>query len=275
MLRCQAFELIMYSLNVFLSALLILWSAIVRGASVPAAQHLFSNPFPSPSSSISSTSRIPTIHESAVQARRILSLTSIGTLSTVFPSQDAVEPYSGPPASVAGTPIGLMDYITDCPSSKSGAIGDPTILAIDIATSFKNVAAGSNISLSMRWQPPAYKDLPYSAAALPRYSLSGHLEKIPESEVQRLRVAECFTRHHPDAVAWLPGNAIHESEWVRLVVEEVYWIGGFGDRAYIGWIPSEEWKSVTEEEIDRTRLPGECKKAIHWREWLRWAVDRI
>merc|ERR1719355_79959 len=41
-------------------------------------------------------------------------------------------------------PIGLMDYLADCEPT-----GNPTILAINIATSFKNVAAGSNISLSL------------------------------------------------------------------------------------------------------------------------------
>lgn len=70
-------------------------------------------------------------------------------------------------------------------------------------------------------------------------------------------IAKCFTKYHPDAKAWLPGNSIHESYWVRLVVEDVYWIGGFGDRAYIGWIPAEEWRNVTAKEIDHIRLPGE------------------
>jgi len=44
---------------------------------------------------------------------------------------------------------------------------------------------------------------------------------------------------------------------VRLVVREVYWVGGFGDRAFIGWIPVEQWRGVTREEMDRVRLPGE------------------
>ena len=41
------------------------------------------------------------------------------------------------------------------------------------------------------------------------------------------------------------------------MVEEVYWFGGFGDRAYIGWIPVEEWRGVTTEEVERCRLVGE------------------
>lgn len=55
---------------------------------------------------------------------------------------------------------------------------------------------------------------------------------------------------------------------MRLVVEEVYWIGGFGDRAYIGWIPKDEWNGVTKEEIESIRLPGEKKGWGGWREWV-------
>jgi hypothetical protein len=168
-----------------------------------------------------------------------------------------------------------MDYIADCEST-----GNPTILAISIATSFKNVVAGSNISLSLQWTPPyppkerisSWKDkeaVPYSAANLPRFSLLGYLESIGEDEVEAKGLGECFTNVHPDAKYWLPGNRIHHSEWVRLVVQEVYWIGGFGDRAYIGWIPVEEWRNVTKEEWEGIRLPGEKKG------WKEWAVERF
>lgn len=200
--------------------------------------------------------RIPTIHESAVQARRILHLSSIGTLSTVFPTNKdaALEPSENRPHGLGGVPIGLMDYFADCEPST----GNPTILALDIATSFKNVASGSNISLELRWQPPNTRT--YSAAAMPRFSLLGKLEQIDAVDVEEADIAGCFVDRHPDAVAWLPGNRIHVSRFTRLVVQEIYWIGGFGDRAYIGWIPAEEWQNVTREEIGTIRLPGEKPK---------------
>ena len=164
-------------------------------------------------------------------------------------------------------------------------MGHPTILAINVATSFRNVAAGSNISLSLRWTPPyppkerielSYyipffngkgrrkEAVPYSAANLPRFSLQGHIEKISDEEAEEQDLGKCFTDAHPDARYWLPGNSIHESEWVRLVVREVYWIGGFGDRAYIGWIPVEEWRDVNREEWKSVRIPGERRG---WKEW--------
>lgn len=180
-------------------------------------------------------------------------------------------------------PIGLTDYISDCEPN-----GNPTILAISIATSFKNVNAGSNLSISLQWTPPylpksriessfswlpsifsSSKDedegaLPYSAANLPRFSLLGYLETIPQEEVEAQGLKECFVAKHKDAKYWLPGNRIHHSEWTRLVVQQIYWVGGFGDRAYIGWIPVEEWRNVTESEWRGVTLPGERKG---WKEW--------
>lgn len=254
-------------------------------------QYIFSMP-EDPSAS---TYKIPTPYESAVQGRRILALTPLGVLSTVFPdshksavNSNGVSTHENRPSGLAGLPIGLMDYIADCEDD-----GNPTILAINIATSFKNVAAGSNISLALQWTPPYLPEkriksadcgilgrllgncpsnddedgdmerkepVPYSAANLPRFSIIGYLEKLPTTA----SLASCFVKAHPDAKYWLPGNRIHEAEFVRLVVQQVYWVGGFGDRAYIGWLNPEDWKNVTRKEVESVRLPGEKKG---WKEW--------
>jgi hypothetical protein len=220
--------------------------------------------------------RIPTSYESAVLGRRILALTPIGTLSTVFPkdkdtSDGGASAEERRPAGLAGLPYALMEYVADCGGDD---VGNPTILAIGIGTTFKNAAAGSNVTLAMQWTPPHppskriksqtrpgwlsylglsspssgeeedhHRDiaLPYSAANLPRFSLLGRLEPIPGGDDRDGPLARCFVRAHPDAKYWLPGNRIHEAHFVKLVVEQVYWVGGFGDRAFIGWIPVEEW----------------------------------
>lgn len=224
--------------------------------------------------------RIPSSAESAVLARRILALTPFGTIATVFPHGAS----SGPPGSagsvsLGGLPIGLPEYLADC----EGDSGNPTLLAITIATSFRNARAGSNVSLALQWEPPyapaqrlsvleglqsalglrpssghAGAGAP-SAAALPRYSLLGYLEPIPGQKAPTSDLASCFVKTHPDARWWLPGSPVHKSEWLRLVVTNVYWIGGFGDRAYIGWIPVEEWRNVTRADWEKVRLPGEQK----------------
>lgn len=240
----------------FLLPILLLHISFTISAHLPPTQHIFNNP--SSSSDDASTSRIPTSYESAILARRILHLESVGTLSTIFPDSLPPKPHNGDhrhTADLAGAPIGLMDYFSDC----EPATGNPTLLAVTIATSFRNEAAGSNISLSVRWHPTAYSHQ-YSAASMPRFSLIGYLETIPPAEADELGLEGCFMGYHPDAVVWYPGNGIHESRWARLVVTQVYWIGGFGDRAYIGWIPVEEWRRVKREEMERVRLPGERRK---------------
>lgn len=256
------------------TSVLILTTTLTTALSIPHLS-LFPSQTPLQQTETETTYRIPTLHESAIQARRILHLESIGTLSTIFPStsstlQDGlqetkqvhsrardedVEALERRPPTVAGLPFGSMDYFGDC----EPLTGNPTILQLDIGTSFKNAAAGSNVTLSLRYHPQAYTH--YSAASLPRFSLFGYLEEFTADEVEESGVEQCYTQYHPDAVAWLPGNAIHTARWVRLVVQEVYAIMGFGDRAYIGWVPLEAWKNVTKEEIEACRLPGESKSS--------------
>jgi hypothetical protein len=225
---------------------------------LPLSQHVFSNP---PDHIRSEGHRIPTVHESAVMARRMLRLEKYGTLSTIFPGDKTPATLENRPSDVAGSPLGLMEYFADCEPST----GNPTILAITITSSYKNVVAGSNITLSLQWHP-SYNH-PYSPAKLPRFALVGTLEQLSEQEIKTQNIGSCYAKYHPD-VFWMPGNDIHESIWVRLVVKEIYWFGGFGDRAYIGWIPQEDWASVTEKEIQACRLPGEKHKKSLWEWWM-------
>ena len=248
-------------------SLLYLFPLLSNSHTIPIPQHIFSNP----TAPHESTSGIPSIHESAIQARRILSLERIGTLSTIFPSSDSSDASTSTehrPSNVAGLPIGLMEYFADCEDD----VGTPTLLAVGVATSFRNAEAGSNMTLSLRWHPPNAASRRYSEASMPRMSLVGRLEPIPEDVVVEKDVVACYVDRHPDAIAWVPGNAIHESSWARLVVEEVYWIGGFGDRAYIGWLPIEEWRGVTAAEIERCRLPGE-KESASWGRFLQGSLS--
>ncbi|CAJ2503441.1 Uu.00g108350.m01.CDS01 [Anthostomella pinea] len=247
-------------------------SCVAEPSSEP--QYVFSNPPVSESGY-----RIPTSYESAVLGRRILALSPLGTVGTVFPSSSDghFSSQENRPDGLGGMPHALMEYVADCEDE-----GNPTFLAINIETSFKNVRDGSNISLSQQWTPRYPPDkrikstlfdwifgrdksedtVPYSAANLPRFSLLGYIEKIDSMPTEAL--ASCFVSKHSDAKYWLPGNRIHFSEFVRLVVTQVYWVGGFGDRAYIGWIPVEEWKNVTRKEWEAVTLPGEKKG---WKEW--------
>ncbi|KAI2622078.1 pyridoxamine 5'-phosphate oxidase-domain-containing protein [Xylaria nigripes] len=237
------------------------------------------------SNSLASTSgyRIPTSYESAVLGRRILALTPLGDLGTTFPGSDKKDGQyktaENRPEGLGGMPHNMMEYVADCEEE-----GNPTLLAINVETTFKNARDGSNVSLSQQWTPPYPPDrriqstgplsqlkswlgfdvddetsdrVPYSAANLPRFSLLGYLEKIDDVPISTL--SECFVKAHRDARYWLPGSRVHTSEFLRLVVQQVYWVGGFGDRSYIGWLPIEEWKNVTRKEWESVSLPGEKK----------------
>lgn len=230
---------------------------------------------------------IPGAHTSAILARRLLRLSRLGTLSTVF--SDHPPSWPPRPPHLAGIPIGLPDYVADCERQEeplSLSSGNPTLLAFDIATNFRNAAAGSNVSLTLQWVKPTERtrpsllqqelvydgeaeeegeeaSSPYSQASMPRIALLGYLEDIRPDSISNNSTIEsirnCFISAHPDAASWVPDakGKIHDSHWTRLVVEQVYWVGGFGNVAYIGWIPTDMWRSITEKDIEQARLPGE------------------
>lgn len=228
----------------------------------------------------------PSRFESVLMARRLLALASSGVASTVFP--DPLPRNSWAPRDVAGQSISLPEYIADCESASTASEdrdrdqdedenraeeGNPTFLALNVATTFRNTAAGSNISLSIDWwdhldrTKPIYPGFPLSAAGLPRVTLLGYVEPIQEVDPEG-GLAKCYLNRHPDARVWLPHRkgSPHSSFWARLVVTRVYWIGGFGDVQQIGWLDVQDWKNVRKDGVDGVgdgrgwgdiKLPGE------------------
>ncbi|KAJ9612171.1 hypothetical protein H2200_003768 [Cladophialophora chaetospira] len=209
------------------------------------------------------TLSIPSRYQSTVLARRLLHLSTHGDLITIFPPSQNLS--TRIPSSVASTPIGLPEYIATCEEDDALHAADPTILSLKISTATRNAEAGSNVSLAISWWDE-YIHLtgtrPWAPANLPRLSLTGYLEEIPSSAVTQKGVETCFVKKHKDSVLWLPGRkwAAHEGFWTRLVVQEAYWIGGFGDKNYIGWLDPEEWRAIKREEWEGVRLPGEKKE---------------
>ncbi|CAL5869115.1 uncharacterized protein PFLUO_LOCUS3343 [Penicillium psychrofluorescens] len=225
----------------------------------------------------------PSWFTSTLMARRLLALSTSGVISTIFP--DPLPPSDHAPASVAGLPVGLREYIADCdgalPAELShGGNGDPTVLALRVGSTFKNIAAGSNLSLQVDWWDhlsdagPVYPGLPPSLAALPRVTLFGYLDTLPSPLPGDAAAAleKCFVEAHPDSKVWLPGTpgSPHASFWARLVVTQAYWIGGFGDVQQIGWFNVTEWKGIRRHGSvpgvgdgrgwEDVRLPGEKEK---------------
>lgn len=183
--------------------------------------------------------RVPTVEEAAVEARTLVKRESLANLATIVQEGEN-----------AGIPESFMEYYADC----GDVDGSLTLLALTISSSYRNIAAGSPASLSIRvgdhpfveHVDPHYPGgIPPSPAGSPRISLRGKFVHIntTDDEETSLRLTQCFTKRHPDARFWLPGNKIHDSQWVKFEVEGLYFLGGFGDRAYIGEIPVELYKS--------------------------------
>lgn len=223
----------------------------------------------------------PSWFTSTLMARRLLALSTTGVVSTIFP--DPAPDRSHTPASLAGQSVALREYISDCdehlPSESGGhgGNGDPTFLGLHVSTTFRNLAAGSNLSVSIDWwdhlndTAPVFPGFPLSEAGLPRVTLFGHVEEFPTPlprETQEALTA-CYLRAHPDAEVWLPGRqgAPHSSFWAKMVVTDVYWIGGFGGLQQIGWMNVTEWAGIRRKESlsgvgdgrgwEDVRLPGE------------------
>ncbi|KAN0072386.1 hypothetical protein V8E54_009315 [Elaphomyces granulatus] len=122
----------------------------------------------------------PSWFASTLMARRLLAFSTIGTVSTVFPPILLADSHIAP--AVASMPISLLEYIADCEETLSvsgddNSEGNPIFLGLYISTTFRNAAAGSNISLSIDWwnhlnqTAPLYPGFPLSAVGLPRLSL--------------------------------------------------------------------------------------------------------
>lgn len=182
--------------------------------------------------------RIPDEDEAASVARTLVareSLANINTFTTV-------------PGRLEAIPVSMMEYYADCDDD-----GDPYWLVVDIGSTNRNIARGSPFSWSIRVGDHPRNDdvdpnypgaIPSSPAGSPRINLVGRLENVTFSNPRELiKLERCFVARHPDAKYWLPYNPItpHSSHWTKFVVEEIYMVGGFGDRAYIGTIDSKKY----------------------------------
>lgn len=133
--------------------------------------------------------------------------------------------------------------------------------------SFRNAAASNaSIALSIRQHHPHM----FSPASHPRLALMGSLSTVTDQD-EMARIEKCFVDRHPDARLWLPGSRVHDSFWVQFHVRTVYWVGGFGNVAYIGFIPTDVYRSVRLSAGDR-RNPAREKGV--WRGLLARACGR-
>ncbi|KAF8639524.1 hypothetical protein AX17_001429 [Amanita inopinata Kibby_2008] len=164
-----------------------------------------------------------TIYEAAAIARRLVdhSANSVGTMGTVFPSDHPTLP---------DQPFTLQEYYASC--HRNGSL---TLLFLPISRQSQNILHSPNhaASLSIMSEIPAAKNA--------RVSLMGNVTIFKDTvDIPDLpSIRRCYLEKHPDAKWWLPDDdrAAHKSYWARFDPQTIYFVGGFGDEHYIGFIP--------------------------------------
>lgn len=205
----------------------------------------------------------PTVEDAAVNARTLIHRESLANINTVYQDGDD-----------KGLPASFVEYYADCGD------GNPVILAINMATSFKNIQEGSPYSLTVRVgdhsphehvNPKYPGSRPHSVAGSPRINLRGNFIDVQEEEVEELK--KCFLKRHKDAVWWLPGNPIHESHFVKFDVKDAYFLGGFGDTGYIGKIPKDLYSKASPIEDDKEETEHFIKAFKEENHDSNWGYD--
>jgi putative heme iron utilization protein len=145
----------------------------------------------------------------AEQARTLVAAARLATLATALAERD-------------GAPFAtLVPCLAD-------AAGRPTLWLSGLAVHTRNLARDPRASVLVAASADA--DV---APDAPRATLVGRGEPVPAPAVPALR--DAWLAAHPAAASWaaLPDFAFH-----RLVVDAVWWIGGFGRMA---WIPADAY----------------------------------
>jgi putative heme iron utilization protein len=101
--------------------------------------------------------------------------------------------------------------------------GCPLFLMSGLAVHTKNFLESPKASLLV-FEPEAEQD-PLGSA---RMNVMGEVHAVPEGEVPSAR--EFYLEQHPESEQWMDFG---DFRLYRLTVEEVYYIGGFGE---MGWV---------------------------------------
>jgi hypothetical protein len=155
--------------------------------------------------------------------------------------------------------MSFPEYAIDCYDS-----GNPVLLLIQMSRNWKNIANYSGYHSSITYTADLNKQwpgaVPGSMYGSPRVNLHGHFREIKiindenehfdESNINSdqlkdvryvtkeeiLKLEQCFKKEHPESSAWFPGssNTVHNSAWTEFLVDDGYFVGGFGGYAYIG-----------------------------------------
>ncbi|CEM10832.1 unnamed protein product [Vitrella brassicaformis CCMP3155] len=179
--------------------------------------------------SVVTSSAERTQEEAAPLARGMVRSVGFGSLSTSIPV-----------GSMKGYPYSSVDiYAEDvCTSSRGDLLFFLSPLEMNV---INYMAEGNNkVSLAVRSPDTSSPDPLFNA----RVTLLGNMTAVADPEAG---VRDCYFAKHPEAHAWEHLKSHKFSFW-RFQPQAVHWIGGFGDRHYIGWIDVDIYRDAQPEE---------------------------
>jgi putative heme iron utilization protein len=101
--------------------------------------------------------------------------------------------------------------------------GRPLFLLSGLALHTKNILDDPKASLLV-FEPEAEQD-PLGSA---RMNVMGEIHPVPDAEVEAAR--EIYSKQHPESAQWMDFG---DFRLYQLSIEDVYYIGGFGE---MGWV---------------------------------------
>ncbi|KAJ3013726.1 UNVERIFIED_CONTAM: hypothetical protein HDU68_000573 [Siphonaria sp. JEL0065] len=177
-----------------------------------------------------------TPYESAIDAsriaKRILSDSIVvGELATIMADTKH---------SHARTPLSTLEMIwtNDCEDPHNNK--DPWLALVSWGVHATNIKKDPNASIHVRdkyfYTRPNHND-EKGLLNHPRFTLFGTLVQM-ESTQENI---ECMLKKHPDVKEWFSS---HSFKLFKLETKgDVYFLGGYGDQHYVGWVPENVYQS--------------------------------
>ncbi len=162
--------------------------------------------------------------EVGMGARALMAAAMHGTLITIQSEASAGA------RGLTGWPYGsVADYADEIPSS-----GRPLLLLSKLERNVINLKSDGRASLEIH-TPSTVAN--YTDAMMePRATLLGRLSAVGASELPAARKA--YLARHPEAEAWI---GFDDFALYVMDVADVYWVGGFGNSHYIGYVGADAY----------------------------------
>lgn len=176
---------------------------------------------------------VETVEEAARLARDLVDIDSSATLATVYPSDHPT---------MASQPFALMEYYASCHSN-----GSLSFIFMPISQNNRNIlhSPGQSATFTVASRPPQANTARVALMGNVTIHYPGHDDEEGVDAIER-----CFLERHPDAKWWIPGRKpAHTAFWARFDPHTIYYVGGFGNEHFIGFIPLSLYQGARSEQL--------------------------